>query len=287
MIPGFHRFAVGSFECTSLCDGEHDYPISEIFMEPPEAEARSALRARGLRDDLVITPYTYLHIDTGTRQILVDAGAGTLGPTTGGLVENMREAEIAPESIDTLIITHAHPDHIGGLLRADGSPTFANASYIMWRREWDYWHSDVQRMRANTRQRFFFDFARTILDPMREGVRLIDLDSEPFKLLPGVCLLPAPGHTPGQIAVLVTSGAESVMYTADAVISPIHLEHITWTPVFDIDPRAASETKRRIFDLAVELGALVLGQHFPPFPSLGRVSRLGAVWEWQPITVTV
>lgn len=287
MTSAFHRFAIGSFECTSLCDGEKEYPISEIFTEPSEAEARSALRARALREDVVVTPYTYLHVDTGDRQILVDAGAGKLGPATGRLLESMHEAEIAPEGIDTIIITHAHPDHIGGLLDKEGTPAFLSASYVIWRREWDFWHSDGERARAKKAQQWFFDFARTTLDALRDRVRLVDLESEPLELFPGVLLLPASGHTPGQMAVLVVSGKESVMYTADVVISPVHLEHITWTPVFDIDPKAAARTKRRLFDLAAERGALVLGQHFPPFPSLGRVSRRGRAWEWQPISIAV
>lgn len=281
----FHRFAVGSFECTSLCDGEKEYEISEIFAQAPADEARSALRARGQRDDLVLTPYSYLHVDTGAHQILVDAGAGTLFPTTGRLLDGMRRAEIDPAVIDTLIITHAHPDHIGGLLREDGTPAFSNASCLMWRREWEFWHSDAERAHAAEKQRWFFDFARKTLAPIRERVRLVDLDVESLSLFPGVSVLPAPGHTPGHIVALFASGKESLVYIGDTVISPIHLEHPDWTPVYDIAPSAAAETKRRIFDSAADHGTLVLGQHFPPFPSIGGVVRRGAKWEWRPVAV--
>lgn len=285
MKPLFHRFAVGSFECTSLCDGEKEYPISDIFVEAPEEEVRSALRSRGSRDDLVVTPYSYLHVDTGTHQILVDAGAGKLFPATGRLLDAMLQAEIDPEVIDTLIITHAHPDHIGGLLREEGAPAFPNASYLMWRREWEFWHSDAERARAKETQQWFFDFARKALAPIRERIRFVDLAAEPLSLFPGVSLLAASGHTPGHMVALFGSGRERLLYIGDAVISPIHLEHPEWTPVYDIMPREAADTKRRLFDLAADEGALVLGQHFPPFPSIGRVTRQGVAWQWQPVAV--
>jgi glyoxylase-like metal-dependent hydrolase (beta-lactamase superfamily II) len=109
---------------------------------------------------------------------------------------------------------------------------------------------------------------------------LVDQEGE---VLPGVGMIAAPGHTPGHVVVAVSSGDELLLYVGDTVLHPLHLEHPGWLPIYDILPEQAAESKRRIFDLAADSKALVLGQHFPPFPSLGYVTKLGKGWTWQPI----
>jgi len=285
MTKEFYRFSVGSFECTSLKDGEKEYTLSEVFSNAPEDEVRRHLRAKQMRDDVVITPFTYLHVDTGGREILIDAGAGKLFPSTGRLLESMAAAEIDPRAIDMVIITHAHPDHVGGLLLDDGSPAFPNATCVISKREWDFWHSDAARERAKEAQRWFFDFARSRLDPFRERTHLVEFNGEEVILFPGIGLWSAPGHTPGHMVVELSSGGESLLYIGDAVILPIHLEEPTWHPVYDIDVAAADASKRFIFDRAADRGAWVIGQHFPPFPSLGHVARQAGGWAWRPVEI--
>ncbi len=285
MTKDFHRFSVGSFECACLKDGEKEYTLSEIFANAPEDEVRRHLRAKDMRDDVVITPYTYLHVDTGGREILVDAGAGRLFPSTGRLLQSMEAAEIDPEAIDMVIITHAHPDHVGGMLLEDSSPAFPNATCVISKREWDYWHSDRERDLRTSEQRWFFDFARSRLDPLRDRTRIVELGREEGLLLPGVALRSAPGHTPGHMVVELSSGGESLFYIGDAVILPIHLEEPTWHPVYDIDVAAAEASKRFIFDRAADRRSWVVGQHFPPFPSLGHVTRRDGGWTWQPVEI--
>ena len=112
---------------------------------------------------------------------------------------------------------------------------------------------------------------------------LVDHESE---ILPGVRAIPAPGHTPGHMVAAFSSGGEQLLYTADTVLYPLHLEHPEWTPIYDILPDKAAISTRMIFDRAAEERALVLGQHFPPFPSLGHVVKKGVGWEWQPIEAT-
>lgn len=286
MTTAFNRFAVGSFECTSLSDGENDYRLAQMFANVPEEEVRRLLRTKHLQEDLIVTPYTYLHVDTGDRQLLIDAGAGKLSKTTGLLLESMAAAELDPASVDLVIITHAHPDHIGGLLAEDGTPCFPNAEYIIWKREWDFWFSEVERERVGSGiPGFFYDLARSRLEAVRESTRRIELDEERSELAAGVYVRPAPGHTPGHLVVELSSGGENLLYTSDVVLTPIHLERPSWLPVFDILPAEASQTKKRIFDYAAKSEAWVLGQHFWPFPSLGHVARRDGAWEWQPATV--
>ena len=277
MNSGSYRFRVGAFDCLALSDGTKDYVPEHFFVNAPMEEVAAALRERGLTPDPVTTPYTYLLVDTGQNRVLVDMGAGHLAPTTGRLVSNMEAAGISPATIDTVMITHAHPDHIGGTLDDEGNPVYANARYYIWKEEWAFWS---ERDSYGQVPESFFAAARRNLGPVRDRLRLVDEEGE---VLPGVGLIAAPGHTPGHVVVSVGSGDELLLYVGDTVLHPLHLEHPDWLPIYDILPEQAAESKRRVFDLAADSQALVLGQHFPPFPGLGYVTRLGEGWTWQPI----
>ncbi len=111
-------------------------------------------------------------------------------------------------------------------------------------------------------------------------VTCVDHENE---LLPGVRMLAAPGHTPGHAVVEFASRGQKLFYSGDTVLYPFHLEHTDWLPIYDILPEKAAPSKRRIFDLAAGTGALVLGQHFPPFPNLGHIAKKGEGWAWEPI----
>ena len=279
MSTGSYRFKLGDFECVSLSDGSVDYPLQNFFANVPRAQVEEALRQRDLPIDYVTTPYTYLYVDTGAHRVLVDMGAGDLRPGTGRLVPNMVAAGIDPRDIDTVAITHAHPDHVGGTLDDEGKLVYANAHYYVWKEEWDFWFSELAG--AKTPERFV-TCARTNLEPLRERATLLDRES---RIVPGVRAIPAPGHTPGHMVVSVSSADERLLYVGDTVLYPLHLEHPDWTPIYDIIPEKAAASKRWIFDLAAEERAWVIGQHFPPFPSLGHVVKKGQGWEWQPLEV--
>ena len=276
-----YQFKLGDFECVSISDGSHDYPPQNFFANVPKEQIEELLRQRNLATDHITTPYTYLYVDTGEHRVLVDMGAGNLLPTTGRLVQNMKAAGIEPADIDTVIITHAHPDHIGGTLDEEGKPVYANARYFIWKDEWDFWFSESAFAKA---PEIFVKIARKNLEPIKDRLSLLDHESE---ILPGIRVIAAPGHTPGHIVVSVSSGDEQMLYIGDTVLYPLHLEHPDWTPIYDILPEKAAASKRRIFDRAVAEKAWVIGQHFPPFPGLGHVIKKGEGWQWQPIKTTV
>jgi glyoxylase-like metal-dependent hydrolase (beta-lactamase superfamily II) len=279
MNIGSYRFKLGNFECVSLSDGSVDYPLKNFFANVPIEQAEEALRQRNLPVDYVTTPYTYLYVDTGEHRALVDMGAGDRGQRTGRLVQSMEAAGIDPADIDTVLITHAHPDHVGGTLDAQGRLVYANAHYYIWKDEWDFWFSELAELKTPER---FVTCARSNLEPLRERVTLLERESE---VLPGIRAIPAPGHTPGHMVVSVSSGDERLMYTSDTVLYPLHLEHPDWTPIYDILPEKAAASKHRIFDQVAEERTLVIGQHFPPFPSLGYVAKNQEGWRWQPIEI--
>jgi glyoxylase-like metal-dependent hydrolase (beta-lactamase superfamily II) len=274
---GHYRFKLGDVECVCLSDGSWDYPLQTLFANVPQAEVREALGGYGGREGYVTTPYTNLYVNTGEHQVLLDVGAGgLLAPRAGKLLHSMHEAGIEPEQIDTVIITHAHPDHIGGALDDEGRIAFARARFYLSHDEWSFWFSEVSTARSPERH---VRVARMYLESIQGRVRLLQGECE---ILPGIRAVPAPGHTPGHIAVEVSSAGRVLLYVGDAAVHRLHLERPDWAPIYDIAPHDAAASKRRSFDWAASQGALVLGQHFTPFPGLGRVTSNGDGWLWKP-----
>lgn len=275
-----YRFQLGSYECVSLYDGFHDYELEQMFTNVPRADVEIALQAHGFAQNAVTTPFTFLYVNTGEHRILVDIGAGNLLPTTGRLLQNMHNAGITPESIDSVFITHAHPDHVGGALDDKGEPIFSHATHYICRTEWDFWFSEQAAIQPGG---WMTEFAREKLTPIKGKTVLLEREEE---ILPGVRVLFAPGHTPGHMVISVASEGERLLFVSDTVLHPLHLKHPDWLPAFDILPESAAGSKRRIFDLAASTQCWVMGQQFPPFPSLGHVVKKDIGWEWRPIELT-
>jgi glyoxylase-like metal-dependent hydrolase (beta-lactamase superfamily II) len=295
MGAGSFRFRVGEFECVSVNDGALNYPPESFFANVSLERVEEALRERNLPTAQIMTPYTCLFIDTGEHRMMVDMGAGDLGAhaadvfpgldhstsVTGLLRENLRAAGIEPSEIDTVVITHAHPDHVGGTLDERGELLFSNARYFISEEEWDFWASEAATTKAPA---VMVDTARRNLDPLEKRMTYVGDGSE---IVPGVRAIATFGHTPGHIALSIASEGEQLLHVSDAVLYPLHLEHPEWTPVFDMLPEQASASKRRIFDRAAENGAMVFAHHFPPFPNLGHVRKKEQGWRWQPIETKV
>lgn len=277
-----YRFKVGAIECIAVSDGTFAYAPDAFVANAPVERFEQELRDHNLPSTEVISPYTCLLVNTGKHRLLIDTGAG-FAPTNGKLVDNLASVDIAPADIDTIILTHGHADHIGGATDGTGAPLFPNARYVMWQAEWDFWTQDRPDLGAmpvdDHLRHLLIDFAHAKLPPIRAQLDLIDREVE---IVPGVYAIPAPGHTPGHIALLITSGDQQLLHMADTVLHPILMEHPEWQPSFDLIPDQAAATKRRILDRAAADQALTLAFHFP-FPGLGRVVQEGAAWRWQPI----
>lgn len=271
------RFRVGGFDCIAVTDGSHDYDPSHFFSGAPDSELCSELAEAGIQTDLITTPYTFLVVYAGEHTVLVDTGAGAILPKTGRLSSSLSEAGVDSAQIDIVVITHAHPDHVGGLFGPSPAIRLPNARFFIRRLEWEFWFSDDAEKSAPPQ---FVGIAREALTPLESRTTLVDSDEE---LVPGVALRGAYGHTPGHAVVAFRSGEEKLLYAADVVLSPIHLSHPGWTADhYDLDPGQADRTKRRIADMAASEDWLVMFQHFPPFPSLGKIRKTGDAWAWVP-----
>ena len=277
-----YRFKVGTIECIAVSDGTFAYAPDTIVANAPLERFEQELRDHNLPTNEIISPYTCLLVNTGKHRLLIDTGAG-FAPTNGKLVENLAAVGVAPADVDTIVLTHGHADHIGGTADGAGASIFPNARYVMSQTEWDFWaqeRPDLGGMGVDDHLKgLLIDFAHAKLPPIQKQLDLIDREVE---IVPGVHAIPAPGHTPGHIALLISSGGQQLLHMADAVLHPILMEHRDWLPAFDLIPEQAMATKRRILDRAAADQALVLAFHFP-FPGLGRVLPKGEAWQWQPI----
>ena len=286
-------FKIGNFECMAVSDGTHIYtppvfppPATFLFANAPKDRLEQVLRKHNLQPEQWvewISPYICVVVDTGEHRVLVDTGGDGLGPNTGKLLQNLQAERISPSDTDTVILTHGHPDHIGGNTVDGGGPAFPNARFVMWKDEWDFWTSERAELELDEHVReVLLKFARKNLPPIQSQLDLIDHETE---IVPGIKAVAAPGHTPGHMALAIASGGEQLLYISDAILHPIHLEQPEWYAAVDFAPEQVVATRHRLLNRAAGEKALVLAFHFP-FPGLGHVIQKEEAWQWQPIETT-
>ena len=286
MNTEIHRFKVGDFECMAVSDGTFAYPDHSFFVNAPKERLEQVLREHNIQPGEIITPWICLLVNTGRQRVLVDTGGGPeatrLVPSVGKLLQNLEAEGIEPGDIDVVILTHGHPDHIGGNTDAEGKPAFPKARYVMWKDEWEFWTSEPNLGQLEVEEslkQLMLTFARSKLPPIEGQLDLVDRESE---VVPGIRAVAALGHTPGHMALAISSGSKQLLCISDALLYPIHMEQADWYPAFDLVREQAMVTKRQLMDRAAAEKALVLAFHFP-FPGLGHVIQREKGWQWQPI----
>jgi glyoxylase-like metal-dependent hydrolase (beta-lactamase superfamily II) len=272
-----YHFRIGDFACASVFDQNDSGPAELVFANAPEEELAAALRVYGLDPQAISLSKTCLAVNTGDQWVLLDAGMGPELSSKSRVMENLDSLGLQPEDFAAVIISHLDGDHIGGLTNANGELVYTNAQLFIGEEAWRYWLSDqaIQDFPS-----WHKDRVRRHLLPLEPHATFV---KEEGQVWPGFQMISAPGHRPGNMAILVQSAGEKLLFLGDSFISPMHFAFPDWHFGGDSDPQAANASRRKLAQLAVEHNAIVHGFHFS-FPCIGRVRPDGNAWKWETIT---
>ena len=278
--PGFYRTMLGDFEITALSDGTVDLDVAKLLAEPA-AKTDAALAKAFVHGPLETSVNAYL-VNTGSRLVLIDAGAGTLfGPTLGKLLANLKAAGYQPEQIDDVFVTHMHPDHVGGL-SANGVRVFPNATLHADKRDSDFWLSQANLDKAAADSKGFFQGAMASVNPYVAAGKYqpFEADGEP---VPGIRTLASYGHTAGHTSYLVESKGQQLLVVGDLIhVAAVQFADPGVTIAFDSDAKAAALSRAAVFGMAAKDDALVGAAHLQ-FPGMGHLRAAGKSWQWVPV----
>lgn len=269
-VPGLYRRRIGDVVVTAISDGYIDAPFGAL-QSIDEADADRILKENFRPSPPRISVNCYL-IQVGGRTAVVDTGSGdTMGPTLGNLFGLLDQCGLSPADVETVLLTHMHPDHSNGLTAADGSKRFPNAEIVVAEADVAHWHDDGARSRApESQQGRYFDGARFQLAPYQDQRKAPG--ASPF---PNVTAVPFNGHTPGHTGYLVESNGEALLIWGDICHVPdIQVRRPEVTMAFDTDPQAAIAARQRAFDMALADRLLVAGMHLH-FPGFSYMARQG------------
>jgi glyoxylase-like metal-dependent hydrolase (beta-lactamase superfamily II) len=283
----FHRFNLGSAEVTVVSDGP--LPLGDpsgTFIGVPKEEVKKMLSDNFLSPDNVVLEQNSPIVNMGDRLVLFDTGMGTskqFGPTTGRQQKSMAEAGIKPEDIDAVVLSHAHIDHIGGIVDANDKPLFPNAQYYIAQSDFDYW-TDEGKLGSPLKD--FVVHARKNLLPVRDRLVFFK-DGQEF--LPGVQAMAAPGHTVGHHIFMITSEGKSFAFLGDLTHHQILLlEKPLMEFSYDTDPKQSAQTRVKMLTMLAANKIAVMSYHFP-WPGYGHVVKNGDGFRYlaEPMMMTL
>ncbi len=270
----FNRIKLGDFEVTTLLDGNRasDGP-HPIFGENQEAGAVAALMEENFlpptRTEFVFTPVV---VNTGSELVLFDTG---LGGDAGSLTQQLAAAGYTPEQIDVVVITHMHPDHIGGLMTG-GNPTFPNARYVTGQAEYDFW-SGEDKLTGPTER--VAKLVQSNVTPMADKMTFIGDGAD---VVTGITGMDTSGHTPGHMSYHIESAGQRLLIWGDVANHFVaSIQRPDWHVRFDMDKEKAAATRKRVFDMVSADKVAVVGYHMP-FPGIGYIDTCGGGYSWLP-----
>ncbi|NEO87933.1 MAG: MBL fold metallo-hydrolase [Spirulina sp. SIO3F2] len=280
-----YHFKVGDFKAMVVSDGTLSFPPSYFVPKADPDAVAAALTEHFLSTEAVFAHVNALYLETDEHKVLIDTGSGNaFGPTAGHLLTNLAAAGIAATDIDTVIVTHAHPDHIGGILDAEGQLRLPNAQFYISQAESDFWLADTVELPKSLldeeTKAGLIAGAKAILGAIQDRTTLFAMGDE---VIPHIQAIDSAGHTAGQAAFLITSGDESLLSTGDVFFSdPLNLENPDWEVAFDSDPEQGVIARRELLETVTTERRLLLVPHMP-FPGLGHVRTQGDAYGWEPI----
>src|SRR6266478_1765886 len=260
-VPGFYRLKVGDLEVTALFDGAAVFDAH--WLNGTKATMDGVVNA--LQEDprlLDVSDEGFL-VNTGKQRILVDAGAGTWygGGALGRLAGNLGRAGYTPEEVDLVLVTHLHPDHIGGLTTQDGKRVFPNAEVYVAKAESDFWLSQEIAAKAPKDAQPFFQGAQAIAAPYIKADKWHTF-SGPETIVDGMQLVPLSGHTPGHTGYEFSSNGQKILFWGDTIhLQSVQLQHPEVTAIFDIDPTAAAATRNQLLPKLAREDVVIAGPH--------------------------
>jgi glyoxylase-like metal-dependent hydrolase (beta-lactamase superfamily II) len=280
-VPGFFRFNIGDFEITALNDGQNTIEIGAArFPNAPFDDVVKLMESQFVPSKPGISPFNTLIVNTGSKLVLIDSGFNNNGsPTTGLMATNMAAAGILPSQIDTVLISHFHPDHINGLRSKEGALVYPNAEIVVPTLDVAHYLDDAKMNAAPEAARAAFMVARRVFGPNLKDVKQAEWGKE---WTSGITAIQSDGHTPGHTSFVVSSGTKSLLVVGDASNDPrIFVRQPDWHFVADIDKARAVASRRRLLDMAVA-DKMQASFYHAPFPATGFITKTGAAFDWTP-----
>lgn len=281
---GFYSYKIGAdVEVISIYDGVWEKPHDEGFIPGVSIDdTKAALLKGGLTDEFVPLEFAFTVIKTGGKTILIDAGTGGQLAPTAGLAKagGMKAAGISPADIDTVLISHFHPDHIFGLMEKDNSQVFPQAQILVGETEYKFWTDPALIARLPEGRRGLPNRIQSTFPKWKN----LGQYSGGQEVAPGITSISTFGHTPGHSAFLVNSGDDQLMLMGDLMNIPaLFLTNLDWQFGNDFDKNMASGTRKAVVDRAVADGITVAGYHFG-FPNSGKIEKDGKGYVFNPVS---
>jgi len=278
--PSFYRYKIGDFEVTALSEGSvRNAALQNMALNKTVPDIQKALGDAFLPTDHVTNYFNVLAVNTGRNLVLIDSGFGDNGaPTVGNLIGNMQAAGLDPKSVDTILVSHFHGDHISGIRAKGGSANFPNAEVMVPAAEYKYWTDAGQESKAPQVWKSAFPNVKRVFDPIGKDLKQYEYGKE---LVPGITSLDARGHSPGHGAFIVASGTGKLLVTCDTVNHQILVRNPEWNLWADMDAAMAVAARKRILDMAAADKIQIAAYHLP-FPSTGYISKRGDGYEFHP-----
>lgn len=282
-VPGYYRLMLGKFEITALYDGAIELD-TQLLKNTRPTDLNKLLARMFVGNPKMQTAVNAYLINTGEHLVLVDAGAAKLfGPSLGNIVENMKASGYSPAQVDTVIITHLHGDHVGGITDASGQLVFPEATIFAPLADNDFWLSAKIADQAPEKAKPFFKMASAAAAPYQAGGKWKTF-TDGTVIVPGVKAVQAYGHTPGHTAYSIESEGKNLLIWGDVVHA--HAVQFAKPDVsieFDTNQQQAIATRKSLMKAMAASKNLVAGMHLP-FPGIGHVRAEGkGAYAWVPI----